>query len=77
MCLDGRGKVEGINSCLRKEIQGELVEGGCRVSSSPQTQAPALQAQGSGSPLGSLDPTEDPKPEQRKHNPAAYRGQVL
>lgn len=37
----------------------------------------ALQAQGLNSPLGSLDLLEDLKPEQRKHNPAAYTGQVL
>lgn len=37
----------------------------------------ALQAQGSSSLLGSFDLLEDLKPEERKHNPTAHKGQVL
>lgn len=48
MCLNGRGKVKGINSCLRKEIQGMVGDAG---SAPPQTQVHlALQDHGSSSP---------------------------
>lgn len=75
MCLNGRGKVKGINSCLRKEIQGMV---GDVELAFPQIQVHlALLDQGSSSPSGSFDLLEDPKPEQRKHNTTAYTGQVL
>lgn len=76
MCHDCRGRVKVNSTCPRYPERTGMGWGGvgiCRFSIPPNT----LQALGCGCPLASLDHTEDTKPEQRKHNTAAYRGQVL